>query len=81
MLGGRWRIEAGNGHLGWGVGGGGLLEGALGAFVLKGSRGAVALDALDVAAVDVPHVFCFFFGGETSPKLADWMVVPHNQCN
>lgn len=61
MLGGRWRIEAGNGHLGWGVGGGGLLEGALGAFVLKGSRGAVALDALDVAAVDVPHVFFFFF--------------------
>lgn len=60
MLGGRWRIEAGNGHLGWGVGGG-LLEGALGAFVLKGSRGAVALDALDVAAVDVPHVFFFFF--------------------
>lgn len=60
---------------------GGLLEGALGAFVLKGSRGAVALDALDVAAVDVPHVFFFFFGGETSPKLADWMVVPHNQCN
>lgn len=61
MLGGRWRIEAGNGHLGWGVGGGGLLEGALGAFVLKGSRGAVALDALDVAAVDVPHFFFFFF--------------------
>lgn len=60
MLGGRWRIEAGNGHLGWGVGGG-LLEGALGAFVLKGSRGAVALDALDVAAVDVLHVFFVFF--------------------
>lgn len=71
MLGGRWRSEAGNEHLGWGA----LLEGALGAFVWKGSRGAVALD---VAAVDVRHVF---FGGEASQKLADWMVVLHNQCN
>lgn len=55
---GELRLETGIWDGGWGWG---LLEGALGAFVLKGSRGAVALDALDVAAVDVPHVFFFFF--------------------
>lgn len=56
---GELRLETGIWDGGLGVGG--LLEGALGAFVLKGSRGAVALDALDVAAVDVLHVFFVFF--------------------
>lgn len=62
MLGGRWRIDAGNGHLEWGGG----LPGALGAFVLTDSRGAVALD---VAAVDVRRVFCFLLVGK---PLQSW---------